>query len=170
MAMRELTPWRSAGLPSQSDDLFGGFRFLQREMDRLFDDVFRGFEMPSVGRSLGPVFEGGAVAPRLDIAVNPKAYEINVELPGVEQKDIDVSVADGVLTVKGEKKAEAEEKDKQYHRVERSYGAFQRRLSLPDDANAEKVEAAFKNGVLSITVPRVQQVEPPVKKIAIKAK
>jgi HSP20 family protein len=168
--MRELTPWRSAGLPSQGNDMFGGFRFLQREMDRLFDDVFRGFEAPAGGRTLGPAFESGAMAPRLDVATSPKAYEISVELPGVEQKDIDVSVADGVLTVKGEKKAESEEKDKQYHRVERSYGSFQRRLSLPDDTDAEKVEAAFKNGVLTITVPRVQQVEPPVKKIAIKAK
>ncbi|NIP41201.1 MAG: Hsp20 family protein, partial [candidate division Zixibacteria bacterium] len=77
-----------------------------------------------------------------------KAYEMSVELPGLEPGDVDISIADNILTISGEKKAEKEEKDKRYYRVERSYGSFQRRIPQPNEIKADKIEARFKNGVL----------------------
>ncbi len=97
---------------------------------------------------------GGMMLPKVDIAEESKHYTITVEVPGVEEKDIDVTIADGTLTIRGEKRHEQENRDRQYHRVERSYGAFQRVISLPNDSNEDAVEAKFKNGILTMTVPK----------------
>ena len=96
----------------------------------------------------------GLLKPTLDIGADDKEYSISIEVPGVEQKDIKLEVANNTLTVSGEKKQEHEEKDKNYYRMERSYGSFQRVLSLPEDANQDNVAATFKNGVLTVTMPR----------------
>ena len=166
MTLRDLTPWRAqrASAPAAFGDPFRSF---QREMDRLFDDFSHSFGMPSLRESFG---EDRFLMPRLDVDETEKAYEISVELPGIDEKDLEVSVADGVLTIKGEKKAESESKDKGRLHVERSFGSFQRTLSLPADASAEKIDASFRNGVLKLTVGKTAQTAPAAKKIAIKSK
>lgn len=141
------------GLPSLYADspLWG----LHREMDRLFEGVFDRFN------ALLPDVAGGTLLkPSIDIKEGSKAYKVTVEVPGVDEKDVKLELCDGVLTISGEKKHEKEEGDENWHRVERSYGSFQRVLTLPDDVNQESIEAKFKNGVLTITVPRKQIAKP----------
>lgn len=109
--------------------------------------------------------------PKVDISESTEQYHIDVEVPGVEEKDISLHLDnDGTLTVKGKKSFDKETKDKAWHRVERSYGSFQRVLTLPSDANQEQVQAKFKNGVLCIDVARmVQDNQSSVKKIDIQS-
>ncbi|RMH04762.1 MAG: Hsp20/alpha crystallin family protein [Nitrospirae bacterium] len=141
---------------------------LHQQIDQLFDEFFRGFPFSPFRRLDEPPTIGGLILPRVDIAESKKQYTITVEVPGVDEKDIDITLAEGTLTIRGEKRYEKEESDEQYHRVERSYGAFQRVISLPTDADEDKVEAKFKNGVLTITVGKNPNAKPPVRKIAIK--
>jgi HSP20 family protein len=147
---------------------------MRNEMERLFDD-FR-FDL---GRS--PFRSGQAepfwrremswgAAPAVDIAEKDNAYEITAELPGMEEKDIEVKYAGGAITIKGEKTEEKEEKKKDYHLSERRYGSFQRSFSLPDGVDVDKVAASFKNGVLTVTLPKSAEAQKSEKKIAINAK
>jgi HSP20 family protein len=115
-------------------------------MDRLFDRFFESGwrELPAMGEW----------APTVDVTEDKDAVTVTAELPGVEQKDIGVSLQDGVLTIKGEKNAEKEEKDKRRHRVERSYGMFSRSIRLPSAVETDKVTATFKDGVVTIALPK----------------
>jgi HSP20 family protein len=121
----------------------------KKEMDRLFE------------RFLEPVWTEtptlAAWEPKIDLAETKEALTVKAELPGVDQKDITVSLQDGMLTIKGEKEEEKEEKGKQYHRVERSYGAFARALRLPAAVDAAGVTATFKDGVVTITLPKAPE-------------
>jgi HSP20 family protein len=119
---------------------------LRQEMERVFDRFFepRWEEFEAVG----------AWAPKLDFSETKDAFVVKAEVPGVEQKDISVSIQDQMLTVKGEKHKEKEEKDEKYHRVERSWGAFARTIALPAGVDTEKVNATFKDGVLSVKLPK----------------
>ena len=130
--MRALMPWTGASL--------------RKEMDRLFDRFLEPAwsEMPVLGDW----------SPTVDVSEDKDAVTVKAELPGVEQKDIAVSLQEGMLTIKGEKRAEKEEKDKHYHRIERSYGAFYRSIQLPSAVDAGKVAATFKDGVVTITLPK----------------
>jgi len=150
--------------------LHGSIGQLHQEMDQLFDSFFQGFGLsPTRGRNLFPSsFTGGFLKPMVDIGASDKDYSINVEIPGVEQKDIKLEIANNTLTISGEKKQEREEKEKGYYRMERSYGAFQRVLSLPDDADQDELKATFKNGVLTITMPRKALPHSDIKQIEIK--
>jgi len=131
--MRALAPWR-------------GMETLRHEMDRLFDRFFE---------PRWDEFEGvGEWAPKLDFSETKDAYVVKAEVPGVEQKDISVQIQDQALTIKGEKHKEKEEKDEQYHRLERSWGAFSRTLALPMGVEAEKVSATFKDGLLTVKLPK----------------
>ena len=168
MTLRDLTPWRARSTPAPLP-FDSGFDTLRREMDRLFDGFTRGFGLPSAGNGLG-FGEAGFVTPRLDVAETETAYEVSVELPGIERDDLEVVVANGVLTIKGEKKAETEQKEKGRLYAERSYGAFQRSLSLPADADDGKVDAAFKNGVLKLTIEKTPEAKAEVRRIDIKSK
>ena len=146
------------------------FMQLHREMDHLFDNFFKGFGMSPFkagGLFSGPITEG-LLKPTLDIGANEKEYVISIEVPGVDQKDVKLEIANNTLTISGEKKQEKEEKEKGYYRMERSYGSFQRVLSLPDDADQDGVKATFKKGVLTITMPRKALPHSDVKQIEIK--
>jgi len=134
------------------------FTSLQREIDRVFDDFTRGW--PSFRMS------NADLAPRMDIAETDKDIEITAELPGLDEKDVQVNIADNVLTIKGEKKAEKEQKDKNYHMVERSYGSFYRALDLPAGINADAIKANLANGVLKVTVPKPAAAQ--AKKVEVK--
>ena len=141
-------------------DLLTPFTTLQREIDRVFEDFTRGW----------PTFGGLAktdMLPIMDVTETDKEIEITAELPGLEEKDVEINVADGVLTIRGEKKAEKEEKDKNYRLVERTYGSFSRMLDLPEGVNVDMIKASIAKGVLTVTVPKPAPAE--VKKVEVKA-
>ena len=142
---------------------------LHQEMNRLFENALRGFGLsPTSNELFTPLSSSGLLKPELDVAVTDKEYSITVEVPGVSEKDVKIEIVDNTMTIRGEKKQEREEKEKDYYRVERSYGSFQRVLSLPEDANQDEVKATFKNGVLTIKMPRkTLQTKSDVKKIEI---
>ncbi len=166
MAVRDLISWgrNRPSVPStaQSEET-NPFLTLHREMNRLFDDVFRGFDMAPFG-SLGGM---GRLAgwPHVEVAETDKAVRISAELPGLEDKDVEVLMGDGILTIRGEKKSEIDDKERAFS--ERFYGRFERRIPLAWDVEEDKVEAAFKNGVLTITAPKTAQAASHVKRIAI---
>jgi HSP20 family protein len=135
------------------------FMTLQREIDRLFDDFARGF--PSFG------FATTDLAPTMDVAETDKDIAITAELPSLEEKDVQIAVADNTLTIRGEKRANKEEKDKNYRMVERSYGAFSRTLELPEGVNLDAIKATIDKGVLKVTVPKPTPAQ--TKKIEVKA-
>lgn len=147
---------------------------LRREIDRLFDDFGWGTARRRPGRTLFDVepFWRGELsfgkAPAVDLAEREKEYEITAELPGLDENNVEVKFADGLLTIKGEKREEKEEKKKDYYLSERRFGSFQRSFQLPDTVDADKIEARFKNGVLTVTLPKSPEAQKREKKIAIK--
>lgn len=148
-------------------DLFGRssgndvFSNLHREVDRVFSDFGRG--MPSFGD-----FGKNAMSLKVNVCETEGAVEVTAEIPGVKPEEIDVQLKDGMLTIKGEKKEEKDDKQKDYHVVERSYGMFERSFSLPADVDAGKVEASFDKGVLKVTLPKLPEAKSKVQKIAVK--
>jgi HSP20 family protein len=124
----------------------------EQEMERWFEDFFRGF-------GLTPYTGEGRVSPRVDIDVVETENEIKVsaELPGMEQEDIDVGLSGNELTIRGEKKAEREEEGENYYRMERSYGSFRRSVSLPHEVDADQASASFRNGVLTVILPKAEE-------------
>ena len=137
------------------------FSSLQREIDRLFDDFTRGFPA-----SAGP---GGTpeLMPAIDVTETETDIEITAELPGLEEKDVQINLADDVLMIRGEKKSARDETKKDYRLVERSYGSFYRTLDLPAGVDPEKIKASIAKGVLKVVVPKPAPAQ--VKKIEVKA-
>lgn len=146
----ELSPWRP----------FGELSPFRKEMDRLWNR-FLG-ETP-FARTFNEMW-----SPSVDISETKDDFVVKAELPGLEAKDVNVSISGNVLTIKGEKKAEEEEKDEHYHRVERYSGSFQRVFQLPSGVKADKVEANFDKGVLKVTLPKVEEAKK--KEIEVKVK
>ena len=129
---------------------------MHEEMDRIFENFFRSpfFEGGPLERFVGKGDVGMSIRPRLDVGGTEKEYHVSLELPGVDEKDVHIELADGVLTIRGEKKQESEEKERGYYRMERSYGSFERVLSVPADVDVEGITATHKDGVLTLTLPR----------------
>ena len=154
--------------PAQTNvpDVWHSFR---GEMDRLFDR----FGFPSLRRmfDIEPAWRSSFSfsMPAIDMSEDEKAYKISAELPGIDAKDIDVSLSGDMLVLKGEKRQEKEEKDKNYHFSERAYGSFQRAFDLPASVDRNRVAADFSKGVLTITLPKTAEARKPQKKIAIKS-
>jgi HSP20 family protein len=147
------------------------FESLRREVEHLFDDFQLGAWRSPFGRTLFEPFRRGEMGwktPAVDVVEKEKAYEITAELPGMDESNIDVKFSDGTLTIKGEKREEKEEKKKDYYLSERRYGSFQRSFSVPDGVDGDKIEAGFKNGVLTVTLPKTPEAQKSEKKIAIK--
>lgn len=142
-------------LEPRTSDVWG----LQSDINRLFD----AFMSPLDTTETRPV-----MSPKLDVAELKDKFEIKAELPGMDEKDIELSLDDGLLTISGEKKAETEEKDKGYYLKECSYGTFSRSIRLPDNIADDKIEAKFKKGVLTIDLPKKEVIPPKSRKIAIK--
>ena len=166
MKVRDLIPWSSAkrDVATQHQDT-SPVRALQLDINRAFDDFWRAFQLPMPSAwDEGP---DGLAVPSVDVRDTGKAVEVVAELPGMQEADIDVSVADGALTIRGEKKSEREEKDKGYLLRERSFGSIERVIPLPDGLDVNSANAAFKNGVLTITIPRTQETQAAVKRIAV---
>lgn len=141
--------------PLQSSD---PFTRMHEEMNRLFDNFFG-----DAGWSLDrPVVNGSnaIMQPQLDIFETDKEYRLSVEVPGVDRDDIDLSIDEDALVIRARKERSSEDvKEDQYHRVERSYGRFERMLTLPTDADSDNIDAELKNGVLEVTIPRRQDVD-----------
>ena len=136
------------------------FVSLQNEIDRLFENFSTGF--PLLGNGMTNV-----TLPSMDVSETDKDIEVTAELPGLEKKDVQINMADNVLTIRGEKKAEKEQKDKNYRLVERSYGSFERSIQLPEGVNADAIKATIDKGVLKVTVPK--PVPAQVKTIEVKS-
>ena len=145
------------------DDL--PFYSLQREMNGLFDNFFRGFDLAPRGLAASGM---GMFSPSVDVKENEKEFVIKAELPGVEEKDIDVTVTNDSITIKGEKKEEKEDRDKNYYYMERSYGSFSRVIPLEAEIEADKAEASFKNGILNIKIQKNQTAKAKGTKVPIK--
>ena len=142
------------------------FAEMRSEMDRLFD-TFLGrsfFGRPAPSGSAEPAT---TLAPNVDIRENDKEIIVEAELPGIDEKDIQVAVRDGVLSLKGEKKSERDEKKDTYHVIERSYGSFERSFALPDSADQDQIKADFNKGVLRVVVPKRAEAAKAEKKIPI---
>ncbi|HEY7296548.1 MAG TPA: Hsp20/alpha crystallin family protein [Xanthobacteraceae bacterium] len=157
-----LQPWRP-------------FENLHRQIDRLFEDFDRDFwRMPWRPSMLDvePFWRRELTAhatPAVDIAEKENAYEVTADLPGLEDKDVEVELSNGSLTIKGQKHEEKEEKKKDYYVQERHFGSFERSFSVPEDVDPEKIEASFKKGVLTLTLPKKPEAQKPAKKIEVKA-
>lgn len=166
MAMRDLIPWsRGSSLPARRGE-DNPFLTLHREMNRLFDDVFRGFDLAPFGSER--VFERLAGDwPRLEVSETDKEIKVGAELPGLEEKDVKVELANGVLAISGETKTETEDKNRLFS--ERYYGRFERRIPV-EDVDEDQVSASFKNGVLTVTLPKAPQAQSKVKRIAVNGK
>jgi len=144
------------------------FEMLRQEVDRLFDD-FRPFgwggrldvRLPSLGGNW-------ALQPAVDLVESEKEFEITAELPGMDEKDIQIELSDSRLVIKGEKSESKEEKVKDYYLSERHYGSFQRAFQLPDSVDRDKIEASFSKGVLSVRMPKGAKAAEPAKKITVK--
>jgi HSP20 family protein len=138
------------------------FVLFRQEMNSLFDNFSHGFEIePGWGRL-------GSFNPNVDVKESDKEIAIAAELPGMEDKDIDISLTKDALTIKGEKKQEKEDKGKDYYRMERSYGSFTRTIPLPAEIDTDKAKAEFKKGVLNITLPKTVKAIKETKKIPVK--
>jgi len=147
---------------------------LRREIDRLFEDFDREFWKSPFRRSafeVEPFWQRAltwSAAPAIDIIEKDNAYEVTAELPGLDEKDIEVKLSDVGLTIKGEKKQETEEKKKGYHVQERHFGSFERTFRIPEGVEADKIEATFKKGVLTLTLPKKPEAQKPEKTIEVK--
>jgi HSP20 family protein len=162
MDFRSLVPfgWGGGSLTRRpaAEDPFWGFR---REVDRLFDDFFSG-RSPTR-------WPGEGIDLRLDVSETDKELTIAAELPGVDEKDVEVTLADDLLTIRGEKKREHTQRNGDYHMVERSYGSFARSLRLPFKVDQDKVDARFEKGVLTISLPKPPEIQQSTKRIEIKS-
>jgi HSP20 family protein len=153
MAIRGLIPWsrQENRLPTSFDTDREADSFpllsLHRDVNRLFDDVFRG-----LGTSRSGAFDRGFAWPNVEFTETEKEFRVTAELPGLDEKDVELSIEEGVLTLRGEKKAEVEDKERGYS--ERSYGRFERRIALPRSVERNQADATFRNGVLTVTLPK----------------
>lgn len=152
----------------------GPFARLHSEIDRLFEEFGAAPWRSPFRRTVFDIepFWRGEISwgkvPAVDIVETANGYEITAELPGIDEKNVEIKYADGTLTIKGEKKEEKEEKKENYYLSERNYGSFQRSFRVPEGVDADKVEASFKNGVLTVTLPKTPEAQKEEKRIEIK--
>ena len=151
------------------------FESLRREVDRLFEEFDRNSWRSPFRRSafdIEPFWRrelSWGAAPAVDIVEKDNAYEVMAEVPGLEEKDIEVTFANDVLTIKSEKQEEKEEKKKNYYLHERHFGSFERSFRVPEGVDTDKIAASFKKGVLTVTLPKKPEAQKPAKKIEVKA-
>lgn len=162
MTIRDLLPFASRVPVSRGSNPITAF---QDEVNKLFNDFFGGTSLPGWWHRNEPAF---AFSPALDVAENGREFKITCELPGLDANEVQINAADGYLTIRGEKKEERKEEKEGYFRQERSYGSFQRVIPLPDTANLDKAEAGFKNGVLTVRIPKKAGAESKERRIEIK--
>ena len=164
-------PVNKSSTPLEATD-WSPFERLRREVDRLFDD-FRPFDwrLPSrvFGLEVPHISAEWKVAPAVDLVEKDDGYEITAELPGLDERNVEIKLFNHMLTIKGEKSEDKEEKQKDYYLSERRYGSFQRSFHLPEGVDADKIEATFTKGVLMVRLPKTADAKRAEKKIAVKA-
>lgn len=171
----EKAPSKPGKSPSIFEETWQPLARLRADMERMFEDFFSGVSSSWGGRkgavepfrTVERMFTGSA--PAVDLVEKENAYEMSAELPGLDDKDVRLSLKDDVLTLTGEKKEQTEEKKQGYHFSERRFGSFRRSFRLPDDVDQDKIEANFKKGVLTITLPKNPEAAKDEKKIEVKA-
>ena len=155
--------------PAPATAAWHPFEDLRREVDRLFEDFGRGSWFRPL-RSIEPMFQREVwTTPAVDMVEKDGGYEITAELPGLEDKDVEVKVAGGAVTIRGQKSEQKEEQTKEYHLSERRYGSFQRSFRVPEDVDPDGIEASFAKGVLTVTLPKSPAKQASEKKISIKS-
>lgn len=168
-------PIRTEARPPARAASWRPFETLRREVDRLFEDFDRGFWHMPFGRSafdIEPFWRresGWGALPAADIVETGDSFEIAIELPGMDEKAIEVKIVDGALSIRGEKRAEKEEKSAGFCLRERNFGSFERSFVLPDGVDAGGVEARFSRGVLTVRLPKKPEAQKPERKIEVKA-
>ena len=145
--------------PSTEKGYYDSFLDLQKQMNNLFGDIFDDSSMMSAS--------SGSFVPQFNISETDTAFEVSTELPGMEEKDIDISIENKILSIEGEKHFEEEKDEKNYHLTERRYGSFKRSFALPEGLALDKIEAKFKNGVLTMHLPKTDEGKKKVTKIKI---
>jgi HSP20 family protein len=142
---------------------------LHNEVDRWFDQLSASFGMPSLSAVSGlpAAATGQLYRPLIDVSADDNCYEIKLDVPGMTEADLSIEVKDDMLMIRGEKQHINDNRDRHFYRVERSYGAFQRTLALPDDANADEIAAQLEKGVLRLEIPRRESISEPAKRISI---
>jgi HSP20 family protein len=167
MAIRDLIPWNNRGreISVRRSEEANPLLTLHREMNRLFDDVFRGFDAAPFASDR--FFDGAMSWPKIEVSESEKDVRVSAELPGLDEKDVQLELTNGVLAIRGEKRTETEDKDRLF--TERYYGQFERRIPV-DEVDQDKVAASFKNGVLTVTLPKSATAQEKVKRIAINGK
>lgn len=184
MQVKDLIPWaRGDKAPETKENGANPIAQLQEEMNRVFENFWSRFarDTSTVGSTPYPISGFGGIAfggsgfpwngttPRADVVETDDGYEVTVELPGLEQKDVEVTLTDDLLTVKGEKKVEREDSKKGYYLSERAYGAFHRAIPLPPGVDSDKAEAVFRNGVLTVKLPQSAEAKARVRRIDVKS-
>jgi HSP20 family protein len=173
MALRDLIPWnRGRELAARGGEDTHPFLALHREMNRLFDEAFRGFGLPSWADDRDGSARHGFAGrnfgwPSVEVEDGEKAITVRAELPGLEQKDVEIALENGALVIRGEKKHEASDETRLWS--ERYYGRFERHIPV-EDVEEEKAEASFRNGVLTVTLPKSPAAQKNVRRIAINSK
>lgn len=164
MAIRDLLPvsWGRRRLPIRRESSENPFLALQREMNRLFDTFFGEFSPATFGESMGSFY------PRVEVRESNKEIKVIAELPGLDEKDIDITIQDDVLILRGEKREEKTEEGEYLYYMERSYGTFYREIPLPVEVDSNRAEAVFKKGVLTVRLPKKVESERGAKKIPVK--
>ncbi|MDX1686693.1 MAG: Hsp20/alpha crystallin family protein [Candidatus Promineifilaceae bacterium] len=165
MRISDLVPWRGSRAPARREEEDGeSLHDVRREMNRLFDDFFRG------GDLMAPLERGRTFTPSVNVTESDEAIEVTAELPGMNEDDIDLTLSRKGLTIRGEKREEKEDEGRNYYTRERSYGYFQRSIPVSVDAiDQEKVEATFDKGVLTITLPKHEKAQSATKRIEVKS-
>ena len=165
----------SAAPPSaaQAMQAWRPFETMRRDIDRLFEDfALNPFRLPlrRPAFDLEPFWQPDSwvAQPPMDLVERDNAFELTAEMPGLDEKNIEVNVANGVLTVKGQKEEDKVEKKADFHLRERRFGSFARSVRIPETVDADRIEAAFRNGVLKVTLPKKPEAQKPVKKIEVK--
>jgi len=159
-----LIPWRNKGANRLADSGERSLTHLRDEVDHVFERFFRDPWCTGLWDSLWPSV---GVSPRMDLAESENDVTVTAELPGIDPKDVELNVTGNVLTIRGEKKQEKEERKRNYHSVERQYGGFQRSIQLPSTVDADKVDATYKDGILTVTLAKHPEARP--KRITVKS-
>ena len=167
MTIKDLVPWKwgeEKQVPVKRVESENTLTTLHNDIDRLFDDFFRGFDLAPFGESFSNF------SPSIDVKETDHNYQVTAELPGLDENDIEVTLDHNSLTISGEKKHETEDKGQNYYRMERSYGSFQRSISLPPGIKSDQIDASFNKGILTITLPKTAEAQKHVKHIPVKSR
>lgn len=167
MTWMSLIPWNRSKRSLARREVDDPFAAFQREMNALIHDFFGRDFMPSLGLLDRPW--SGGFTPNVNVKETEKGFEVTAEIPGVDEKDIDLSLSRNALTIKGEKKMEREEQEEGYYRMERSFGAFTRTIPFPVEVDPDGVEATYRKGVLTIQVPKSSSAREQTRKITVKS-